>query len=408
MQKQLWMTAWCVLLIATAAHGAENLKEAFTRGEVSGEFRNFYYLRDYDRSTDRQDIASGGMLYFRTSPLKGISAGITFYTGQDLFGLSDSDNDVYGLLSKDENGNHEGFSVLAESFLQMDFFDTTVKLGRQELETPFVNGDDNRLVPQTTEAYTLVNKSIPGVTFTASYVAQMKGKASTEFVSMTEYAEIEGGDEPIILGGLAYDGVDNLTLQAWDFHVVDLMNEIYLRADYSLSLSSEWAVYGSAQYLSQSDTGKKLGGPQDTYTYGMEVGIEGKGFQASVGYGAVGDQDIIYPWGHDFIVSLMVNDLSRAEEKGMMGVLKYKFDRIGIQGLTGRIRHLDFNTPESGENASYDFSETDLEAFYTFSGRLEGLELKIRHAIVNKDEALGGDDYGDTRAMLIYAFKLGD
>lgn len=408
MQKLLGSIACCILLFAAAADGADDLKEAFARGEVTGEFRNFYYARDYDRSANRQDFASGGMLYYRTSPLRGLSAGITFYTGQDLLGLNDSDSDVYGLLAKDGNGNHEGFAVLAESFLQAEFFDTTIRLGRQEMETPFVNGDDNRLVPQTVEAYTLVNKSIPGVTLTASYIAGMKGKASTEFVSMTEYAEIEGGDEPVVAGGLVSDGIDNLTLQVWDFYAVDLFNEIYLRADYSLPLSSEWAVFGSAQYLSQQDSGKMLGGFQDTYTYGMEAGVKGRGLQISAGYGEVGTQDIIYPWGHDFLLSLMVNDLSRAEEKGIMGVVKYHFGGIGLPGLTARIRHLDFDTPESGDNASYDYSETDLEAFYAFSGRLDGLELKIRHAIVNKDEALGGDDYGDTRVMLIYAFKLGE
>jgi len=400
----LFVTIW----FTGITYSADDLKGAFVKGKVTGEFRNFYYDRDYDQSPKRQDIASGGMLYFRTSPLKGISAGITFYTGHDLLGLNDSGNDVYGLLAKDENGNHESFTVLAESFLQAEFFDTTIKLGRQELETPFVNGDDNRLVPQTTEAYTLVNKSIPSVMLTASYVAKMKGKASTEFVGMTEYAEIEGGNEPVIIGGLVFDGVDNLSLQVWDFHAVDFINEIYLRADYSLPLSNEWAVFGSAQYLSQQDTGKMLGGSQDTYTCGMEVGIKGHGLQVSTGYGKVGKQDIFYPWGHDFIVSLMVNDLSRAEEKGIMGVLKYNFDRIGLPGLTSRIRHLAFDTPESGENASYDFSETDLEVFYTFSGQLDGLELKIRHAIVNKDESLGGDDYGDTRVMLAYVFKLED
>jgi hypothetical protein len=393
------------ILFTAGAYAADDVKSAFTQGEVTGEFRSFFYVRDYDQSTKRQDLASGGMLYYQTAPLKGISAGIAFYTGQDL-GLNDSDNDVYGLLAKDENGDHDSFTVLGEAYLQAEFSDTTLKLGRQELETPFVNGDDNRLTPQATEGFTLVNKSIPGVTLTASYVAKMRGKTSTEFVSMTEYAEIADGDEPVILGGLVYDGIEDLTLQVWDFHAVDFMNEFYLRGDFSLPLSNDWAVFGSAQYLSQRDTGEMLGGPQDTYTYGIEVGIEGKGLQASFGYGAVGKQDIIYPWGHDFIVSLMVNDLSRAEENGTMGVVKYNFDRIGIPGLVGRVRHLAFDTPESGENASYDFSETDLEVFYTFGGQLDGMNLKIRHAIVNKDEALGGDDYGDTRIMLSYKFNL--
>jgi hypothetical protein len=393
-----------ILFTVATAHGAENLKDAFANGGLKGEFRNFYYVRDFDESTDRRDIASGGMLYYRTDALNGISGGIAFYTGQSLF--NDDADDVYGLLGKDDNGDHQDFSVLAEAFLQADFNDTTLKFGRQELETPFVNGDDNRLTPQSVEAYTLENKSIPGVTLTASYVPKMKGKAASEFVSMTEYAEVSGGKEPVILGGLVYDGVENLTLQIWDFYASELFNGIYLRSDYSRSINDEWSFFGAVQYLKQNDVGKMLGGPIDTYTYGFEVGLEGKGLQAGVGYGAVGDQDVLYPWGHDFIVSIMVNDLSRAEEKGILGAIKYDFSRIGISGLVGRVRHLDFNTPDSGETASCDFSETDLEIFYTFNGLLDGLGLKIRHAIVNKDESLGGEDYGDTRVMLSYKFKI--
>jgi hypothetical protein len=223
---------------------------------------------------------------------------------------------------------------------------------------------------------------------------------------MTEYAEVTGGEEPVILGGLVYDGVENLTLQVWDFYAKELLNEIYLRSDFSMPINEEWSFFGAAQYLKQTDTGDKLGGSIDTHTWGMEVGIEGRGLEVSAGYGAVGDQDVLYPWGHDFIVSVMVNDLSRADEKGTMGVVKYDFGTVGIPGLVGRVRHLDFNTPDSGQNASYDFSETDLEIFYTFSGYLDGLGMKVRHAIVNKDEALGGDDYGDTRVMITYEFSL--
>jgi hypothetical protein len=404
MFRKTAMLILSTLFMASGAWGADDLKTAFSQGEVKGEFRNYYYVRNFDESTDRKDFASGGMLYYRTDPLEGLSAGIAFYTGQSVF--NDDTYDVYGLVAKDEDGNHQSYSVLAESFLQAEFSGTTLKLGRQELETPFVNGDDNRLTPQSVEAYTVVNRSIPGVELTASYVAQMKGKAATEFVSMTEYAEVSGGKEPVILGGLVYDGVKDLTLQVWDFYAKELLNEIYLRSDYSRPINEEWSFFGAAQYLKQTDAGKMLGGPIDTYTWGLEVGIEGRGIEVSAGYGAVGEQDVLYPWGHDFIVSIMVNDLSRAKEKGVLGAVKYDFGQVGLPGLVGRVRHLDFNTPESGENASYDFSETDLEMFYTFRGYLDGLGLKVRHAIVNKDEALGGEDYMDTRVMFTYEFSL--
>ena len=150
------LTAFFIFIMASSVYAADDLKSAFKEGDLHGEFRNYYYVRDFDQRNEREDIASGGMLYYRTAPLHGINAGIAFYTGQAM-GVNDSDQDVYGLLAADANGNHDSFSVLGEAFIQGQFGNTTIKLGRQELETPYVNTDDNRLTPQSTESYAVIN-----------------------------------------------------------------------------------------------------------------------------------------------------------------------------------------------------------------------------------------------------------
>ena len=310
MIKKIVCVVLTTLWLAAGAEAADDLKSAFTHGRLKGEFRNYGFERDYDQRNDRKDIASGGMLYYRTAPLNGISAGFAFYTGQEM-GVNDSDDDVYGLLAEDADGNHESFSVLGEAFIRADFWDTTLKLGRQELETPFVNTDDNRLTPQSTEAYTLVNQSIPDFKIIASYVAKMRGKSETKFVSMSEYAGIASEDEPVIFGGLVYEGAENLSLAVWDFYAKEFFNEIYLRADGSWPLNEKWSLFGSAQYLNQQDVGDKIGGSLDTYTYGVEAGIEGYGFAFSLAYADVGDQEVLIPWGHDMIVSIQINDCVR-------------------------------------------------------------------------------------------------
>ena len=405
MVKKIVLLLVSTLMLVGTAFAADDLKSAFTEGKLKGEFRNYYFERDYDDRNDRKDIASGGMLYYQTSPLNGISAGFAFYTGQAM-GINDSDDDVYGLLAEDGKGNHESFSVLGEAYVQADFWNTTLKLGRQELEVPFVNTDDNRLTPQSTEAYTLINKSIPDLKIMASYVKKMRGKAETDFVSMSEYAGIEGEGEPVIFGGLVYDGVENLTLALWDFYAEEFFNGIYLRADYSYALNETWGLFTSAQYLNQQDTGDKIGGSLDTYTWAVEAGVEVKGFQFSLAYADVGDQEILIPWGHDMIVSIQVNDCVRAEETGILAAVKYDFAEIGIDGLVAKVKHLDFDTPDSGINASPDKTETDFDVIYKFGGWLDGLSLRLRHAIVDKEESLGGEDYNDSRAQLKYDFNI--
>lgn len=394
-----------IFITASSVYAADDLKGAFKEGTLRGEFRNYYFVRDYDRRNDREDIASGGMLYYNTAPLHGINAGIAFYTGQEM-GLSDSDKDVYGLLARDADGNHDSFSVLGEAYVQGQFGNTTIKLGRQELETPFVNTDDNRLTPQSTESYVLINKDIPGLEIYSAYVKKMRGKADTEFISMTEYAGIVPRDEPVILGGLSYEGVDNLKLQLWDFYAGEFFNEVYLRADYRQSISKNFSAFGAAQYLSQDDAGDALGGSLDTYTYGIELGIEGYGFAFSMGYADVGDQEVLIPWGHDMIVSIQLNDCVRAEERGVLATAKYDFGKININGLVAKVKYIDFDTPDSGINASPDKTELDFDIKYSFGGFLEGLSLRLRQAIVDQEETLGGEDFTDSRVQLKYDFSI--
>ena len=228
MRRKILIACLSVLLFCSGSFAADDLKSAFSNGKLDGQFRLFHFTRNFDDSNDRQDLASGGMFYYRTDPIKGINVGLAFYTGQEM-GLNDEDKDVYGLLATDEKGDHKSYSVLGEAFIQGIFRNITVKAGRQEMETPFVNTDDNRLTPQSTEAYTIIFNGIPDLEIFSSYVSKMRGKSATEFISMTEYAEVDGDGEALVLGGLVYQGNSKLKLQIWDFFAKELFNEIYFR-----------------------------------------------------------------------------------------------------------------------------------------------------------------------------------
>jgi hypothetical protein len=256
--------------------------------------------------------------------LHGVHGGLAFYTGQEM-SLNDSDKDVYGLLAKDENGDHESFSILGEAFIKAEFINISIKAGRQEMDTPFVNTNDNRLTPQSNEACILWFKGVPKLGIFASYVSKIRGKTDTEFVSMTEYAEVPGEGEPVVLGGLIYEGMENLKVQVWGFHSKDFFNEVYFRADCDHPVNEAWTWSGSAQYLSQKDTGDQSGGSLVSYTYAVESGVEAYGFGISAALAQVGDDEILIPWGHDLLCSIMLNDAVRPEETGILGTVQYDF-----------------------------------------------------------------------------------
>jgi len=129
-QIALTLTMIAMLTLTISAFAADDLKSAFKEGELYGQFRTYYFNRNFDTSNTREDLATGGMLYYRTAPLYGVNLGIAFYTAQGM-GLNSDDKTVYGLLASDSNGNHQSFSVLGESYIQMTRWDTTLKIGRQ-------------------------------------------------------------------------------------------------------------------------------------------------------------------------------------------------------------------------------------------------------------------------------------
>ncbi|NLD36063.1 MAG: OprD family porin [Desulfatiglans sp.] len=393
-----------ILSLSSNLFAAEDLKSALKEGKASGQFRTYFFQRDYDTRNTREDIATGGMVYYNSGELYGISLGLAFYTGQGM-GLNDDDKDVYGLLDRGANGDHENFTVLGEAYIKAAFSDTTLKLGRQELELPWVNTDDNRLTPQSTNAYTITNNSINVLELLFSYITRMRGKASESFVSMTEYADIPA-DKHVAAFGLTYKGISDLEIQAWNFHAEDFINNIYMKAIYSGETYKGLAWHLAGQYLKQDDTGDSLGGMVDTYMYGLEAGIKKHGLSFSLAVSDIGDNDIFYPWGHDFMVSAIVNDLYQAEGKGWMATLAYDFAEVGIPGLTSKIVYADMDTPDSGRNASTDVTEKDITLTYKFKGLLEGLGIRTRYGIIGQDESIGGEDYNDLRIQLTYDFEI--
>ena len=405
MLRRMTMTILLILTLTATVFAADDIKSAFKEGKLYGQFRTYYFTRDFDVSNTREDIAAGGMLYYRTAPLYGINLGVAFYTAQGM-GLNDDDKDVYGLLASGSDGNHESFAVLGESFIQVTRWDSSLKIGRQELETPWINTDDNRLTPQSTESYTFTNNSVAGLEIFASQVTKMRGKTSTDFDSMTKFAGITTDDKPVTVGGITFSGVEGLKVQLWDFYAHDFLNDIYSRVDYSRTITDNFSGSVAFQYLNQGDVGDKLGGTVDTDTYAVEGGIEGYGFNFSLAYARVGDQDLIYPWGHDLIISAQVNDCARADETGIQAILGYDLGKIGLKGLSAKVVYVDFDTPETGVNASPDIDETDFDVKYKFDGYLKGLGLRARYAIIDKDEAMGGEDFTDFRLYCTYDFSM--
>ena len=71
-----------------------------------------------------------------------------------------------------------------------------------------------------------------------------------------------------------YTGIEGLKLQAWDYIAWDILNAVYLEADYTIHINDAAKVKLSAQYINETDIGDRFAGKVDTnYVAGKITGV---------------------------------------------------------------------------------------------------------------------------------------
>jgi hypothetical protein len=408
--KKLFLIFLLALCTVVTSFAADNLRDMFANGSLEGEIRVFSFQRNFDKTTpDRLDNAAGGLFYYRTAPLKGISFGAAFATANSIF--NDDDDAVYSLLAKDENGNHKSVTRLQEYFIQGEWFDTVIKYGAQEVKTPMFNIHDIRMLPRTFKGLSVVNNSLENLTLSAYYLTDSMGWSDDEFITLSKAVADEPGgaasiseDNHMAIFGASYNiptDVLKANVQGWFYTMEDVYRETFLKASLSKKLG-EANIYFNPSYFTQKSQGDELNGESDTYQYGFGTGVVFKGFNITGFYAKTGDDGLVLPWGDDKVVIQQVLASGRAKEDVYAARVAYDFSQIGLKGLSAYIFHAEYDVPES---TGKDQSETDYNIQYAFSGALEGLSLRARYADINVKQ--GGEDYNDIRFYAIYKFAMG-
>ncbi|TNF43806.1 MAG: outer membrane porin, OprD family, partial [Epsilonproteobacteria bacterium] len=238
-------------------------------GTVSGQFRGFYVDRTYDGTVEnnRNSLSVGGWIGYDSAEWNGLSFGTKFYVTEGVklhdksaasmaaAGLdpsTDYDPSLYG-------PGFDSYGFIGEAYLNYKRGNTNFKIGRQKLNTPLAGADDARLLPNLFEAAVLSNTDIQDTTLVLAHVSKMTvgdfgnvygttGSAlslqsgyglgfhlagSGDFEDMGVVALGSGTDtDGVTAGAVVYKGIDNLTLQAWNYYAHDILNAFYASADY--------------------------------------------------------------------------------------------------------------------------------------------------------------------------------
>lgn len=461
---------------------ANNLTEALTKGEFYGRLRANAFMWDWESADvvkgasgnrDNQVFGIGGSIIYKTAPLYGISATTGLYVATSPFSsINEDDADVkYVKSGKDTfsrydvtNNNSWTMAVLGEAYLQYDVAKTSIKVGRQLVDTPLTASNDTKMIPNTFEGLTVVSKDIKDTKLTGAYLTRQKLRDHTDFHSLLTFKDSAGdswgnNDDSGMHQGLTYarlhpfglndqalgilwasnKSIKNLKLDATYGTVPNLLSFGIAEANYKLPLNDKYSLDFGARHFQQFDDGAgtiggaALNGGLATWTSGQskkgytdpksldgsvsmaKMALSDGVFKAQLGYSHVADKsDIVAPW-RAFPTGGYTRAMAQtnwyANTDATMLELTYDFGKAKIvNGLKvmGRYVIQDFDDTKQAAGVQADSKLIHVDVVKQLT---PCMDARFRMALVDSEKrTLGGnagkdvDSYNEFRAEINYLF----
>jgi len=302
--------------------------------------RTYYLTRDNFDGSKSQAWALGGWVAFR-SGLIGDVFGVhaAYYTSQRLFGPTDEGGTK--LLTPDQNA----LTVLGQAYGRVQIFDQEIRGGRQLVDTPLINPQDNRMVPNTFTGTTLV--TLPdkdrSYDYAVGYLWDVKQRDSNGFIPMSQALagapDVENRGAPF--GMVKYRPFSGLSTVIMDYYVQDFINAGFAQAEYNFQLPKvvpNWII--GANVIDQRSVGSDLltGSSFQTYQASAKVQMTYVGWTLFVAGSSTGDQSKIFsPFGtKPNYTDMQQVSFDNANEKAFGGSVAYDFGyAFGNYGLSG-------------------------------------------------------------------------
>lgn len=423
-------TITIVFLIFAAIHlSAQNqqdkkpapaLWQFLKKGEINGQVRSFYSMTiNKDALTDYHTLGLGLGLRYETPTFKGFQLGIG---GSAVFNLASTPLDIPDSLSKQYNRYEMGlFDVtnpserwnlprLEELYLKYTFRKSTAVLGRQLLNTPFINPQDGRLRPTYAEGIWLSINEVKGLKINAGYLWGVAPRSTVRWYdiasSMGLYPVGRNADGTgsgyknnlksagVVLIGAEYKN-SWFSVQVWDQFVENIFNTVLVQADFTPALDTAKktqltiGIQGIAQQViangGNSDISKTYFNPnQPAWVIGGQIGAKIYDLTFNFNYNYIFDTGrFLMPreWGKEPLYTFIPRE--RTEGTGNVhGITTnwiYNFKKIGLKTQLSYGYYLRPDAKDAALNkyamGSYGHFQVMIDK--TFSKYLKGLHFKI-------------------------------
>jgi len=240
-----------VMALGTSAFAIENVK-------VNGEAKLIYQTADWETYASDNPLAETGLFKQGTVgvPLSGASyggaasGGISLVVGMtaDLtkgvsagaevqaFSTLGLENNLVSNVMQGGNLDINDAAAMSQVWLAATLDKTTVKVGRQELDTPLAFTEKWNLIKNTFDAAVVLNNDLPDTTLVGAWVGKHNGVTDGagyvgHLNAYTTFGNNVAGKGGAYAFGAINKSIPNTTVQAWYYDVLNVADAYWLQAD---------------------------------------------------------------------------------------------------------------------------------------------------------------------------------
>jgi hypothetical protein len=366
--------------------GTQEMPAFFRDSLVQYVARTYLLSRDNSDGTKSQAMAAGGWLAFRSGligDLFGVQA--AFYGSEKLFGPPDEDGTK--LLAPGQNN----INTLGQIYGRIQLGDQEIRGGRQLIDTPLINPQDNRMVPNTFGAATLV--SLPDkdrfYDYALGYIWDIKQRDSNDFIPMSDALAANSMlNQGTPFGMIRLRPISGLVLTAMDYNVQNLVNSGFGQAEYDFKRPKGMPNFIlGGNVIGQTSEGDNLltGAPFETYQASAKAQMVYAGWTLFVAGSATGNESKIFsPYGtKPNYTDMQQVSFDNAGERAIGGSAAYDFAAFGLAGLsTGAWYSQGWGAIDPASNLAIpDRRELDAWLQYRPSeGMFKGFRVKVQYS----------------------------
>ncbi len=244
--------------------------------------------------------------------------------------LTDSDGDAVGQWSKMGLAN-----------LKLRASNTELRAGRQQVETPVFNINDNRALPSSFDGVSLLSEELEGLQLQGGSFTRASPRTGSGNERLTSEYGAQGfhGDRFSYAGG-SYQALRNLKLTAYAGNFEDVWNQYYFGASHDLGDPETLALNTSLNYYSTHDSGDRKAGYIDNDAYSLGFTLTHGAHAVLLGWQQIrGDEyfDYVHETAAIYLANSLLSDYNGPNEKSLQ--LRYSTDwaGFGVPGLTSMI-----------------------------------------------------------------------